>query len=81
LARYGEQVCRTQEEMKAWSQNLGHEKVQTTFSRYGDVAPHRQAEIPRSLAKPRAVDDNGKLAQILKIIGDRPVAAGDGDPI
>jgi hypothetical protein len=36
---------------KAWSQNLGHENVLTTFSSYGDVARHRQAEIIRALGK------------------------------
>jgi hypothetical protein len=46
----GERVCRTPEEFKAWSQNLGHEQVLTTFSSYGEVSPHRQAQIIRSLA-------------------------------
>jgi integrase len=45
LARHGEQVCRTPEEFKAWSQNLGHEQVLTTFTSYGAVAAHRQAEL------------------------------------
>ncbi len=31
LARLGEEVCKSPEEFKAWSQNLGHEKVLTTF--------------------------------------------------
>lgn len=51
LTRLGEAVCRTPEEFKAWSQNLGHEDVMTTFRSYGDVANERQAEILRSLAK------------------------------
>jgi hypothetical protein len=42
-------VCKSPEEYKAWSQNLGHENVLTTFSSYGDVAGYRQAEIIRSL--------------------------------
>jgi integrase len=50
LALLGGQRCKTPEEYKAWSQNLGHEKVLTTFSSYGDVAGHRQAEIIRSLS-------------------------------
>ena len=50
LAQLGERVCRTPEEFKAWSQNLGHEQVLTTFSSYGQVAPARQAEIIRRLA-------------------------------
>lgn len=45
LAQLGEQVCRTPEEFKAWSQNLGHEQVLTTFISYGQVAGHRQQEI------------------------------------
>ena len=41
----GERTCRTPEQFKAWSQNLGHEDVLTTFTSYGAVSPHRQAEI------------------------------------
>lgn len=51
LAQLGERTCRTPEEFKAWSQNLGHESVLTTFRSYGEVAGHRQAEILHSLAQ------------------------------
>jgi integrase len=51
LAQLGGQICESPEQYKAWSQNLGHEKVLTTFSSYGDVARHRQAEIIRGLDK------------------------------
>ena len=50
LAQLGQRLCRSPEEYKAWSQNLGHEGVMTTFSSYGTVAPTRQAEIIRDLA-------------------------------
>ena len=36
-------------ELKAWSQNLGHDDVLTTFTSYGTVAAHRQAEIMTDL--------------------------------
>ncbi|MEP0234583.1 MAG: tyrosine-type recombinase/integrase [Parasphingorhabdus sp.] len=49
LALIGERQCRTPEEFKAWSQNLGHEHVLTTFTSYGEVSSHRQAEILGSL--------------------------------
>jgi integrase len=49
LARLGEEVCRSPEEFKAWSQNLGHEKVLTTFLNYGSVAYERQGEIIRGM--------------------------------
>jgi hypothetical protein len=42
-------VCRTPEELKAWSQNLGHEDVMTTLRSYGEVPSPRQAEIIRNL--------------------------------
>jgi integrase len=45
LAVLGERLCVTAEDFKAWSQNLGHEHVLTTFTSYGAVAGHRQAEI------------------------------------
>lgn len=41
LARLGERVCRTPEEMKAWSQSLGHQDVLTTFRAYGEVPDER----------------------------------------
>ena len=50
LAQLGQQLCQTPEQFKAWSQNLGHEKVMTTFASYGEVAPARQADIIRELA-------------------------------
>lgn len=45
LAQMGERTCRTPEEFKAWSQNLGHESVLTTFTSYGEVSSRRQAQI------------------------------------
>jgi len=50
LVRLGEAVCQTPEEFKAWSQNLGHDKVLTTFLSYGQVESARQGEIIRGLA-------------------------------
>jgi hypothetical protein len=44
-ALLGGRICKSPEQYKAWSQNLGHENLLTTFSSYGDVAGHRQAEI------------------------------------
>ncbi len=53
VAQLGERVCRTPEEFKAWSQNLGHEQVSTTFTSYGQVGADRQAELIRHLAQRR----------------------------
>jgi integrase len=53
LARFGQTHCRTIEDFKAWSQNLGHDGVMTTLTSYGSVSTQRQAEIMRELAAPR----------------------------
>lgn len=49
LVQLGQTICRSPEEFKAWSQNLGHEHVLTTFTSYGEVAPLRQGEIIHAL--------------------------------
>jgi integrase len=49
LARLGQEVCKTPEKMKAWSQNLGHEDVMTTFRSYGQVHGDRQRQVLASL--------------------------------
>ncbi len=53
LAKLGEEICTTPEDFKAWSQNLGHEGVMTTFLSYGQVAEQRQSEILKQLAVPQ----------------------------
>ena len=49
LVKLGLEVCNSAEEFKAWSQNLGHEKVLTTLLNYGSVASERQGAIIRGL--------------------------------
>lgn len=45
VIRIGQQRCRTAEEYKAWSQNVGHNDVMTSLRSYGGVPLPRQAEI------------------------------------
>jgi len=49
LVQLGEKICQSPEAFKAWSQNLGHEGVLTTFYSYGQVAVARQGEIIKNL--------------------------------
>jgi len=53
LVQLGQEICKNPEQFKAWSQNLGHEKVLTTFLSYGEVACQRQGEIIRGLGTPQ----------------------------
>jgi integrase len=64
LVQLGERICTTPEHFKAWSQNLGHERVLTTFTSYGSVPAARQADLIRGLGKPEAVNDDARLAAI-----------------
>jgi len=66
LAQLGERVCRTPEELKAWSQNLGHEDVMTTLRSYGEVPSSRQAEIIRNLQ--RSQEPEMDVADALKAL-------------
>jgi integrase len=50
LGRIGQTRCRTPEELKAWSQNMGHSDVMTTLMNYGDVPLIRQGEIMKTLS-------------------------------
>lgn len=53
LVKYGDQVCQTREQFKAWSLNLGHDSVVTTISAYCPVSKERQAELIKGMnAKP-----------------------------
>ncbi len=49
LAHIGEERCSNPEEMKAWSQNLGHSNVSTTFQSYGNVHINRVGIILENL--------------------------------
>ncbi|WP_420415358.1 tyrosine-type recombinase/integrase [Roseibium sp.] len=51
LGMYMNEVCRTPEQFKAWSQNLGHEHLGTTISAYMPISRERQREIIAGLAK------------------------------
>ncbi len=62
LTLLGERVCKTAEEFKAWSQNVGHEHVLTTFMSYGKVSTGRQAELIRGLGQGQLTEEPERLA-------------------
>ncbi|MGB8656633.1 MAG: site-specific integrase [Candidatus Zixiibacteriota bacterium] len=64
--------CETGEQMKAVSQNFGHEHIATTFSSYANYDPQRLHEILKNLnfsKKPPKTDDE-KIEKIKKILLD-----------
>jgi integrase len=50
LALLGQRTNLSHEEMKAWSQNLGHSDMMTTLTSYGTISAARQREILDNLA-------------------------------
>lgn len=68
LVMLGEACCKSPEEFKAWSQNLGHEGVLTTFYSYGAVSPHRQAEIINALGASTNEATAAELAVVKKML-------------
>lgn len=49
------------EALKAWSQNLGHEKLDTTVNAYGNVSLDRQRAVIMSMhERPNEMDDENK---------------------
>jgi len=67
VSMLGQRKHMTVEEMKAWSQNMGHERIATTLTSYGPVSSHRQAELMRALAASdtRSPDIMSELEAIL----------------
>lgn len=56
LGHMTEQFCPRPEQLRAWSQNLGHENIRTTLSSYGKIDPYRQGEVMKALK----MQDTGK---------------------
>lgn len=48
LTRHAMTLDLSAQELKAWSQNLGHNDLLTTFNNYGTVPAHRQGELIRA---------------------------------
>ncbi len=51
LVKVAYDLCKTPEEFKAWSQNLGHSSPLTTFTSYGHIEAYNQGEIIKRLGK------------------------------
>lgn len=71
LVQLGQQRCRTAEDFKAWSQNMGHDDVMTSFRAYGAVSQDRQAEIIRDLDADGKTDEVFDQARMLRLMADQ----------
>ena len=61
-------VCPTPQQIKAWSQNLGHENVATTLTSYGKIDPHQQGDIIAAITLEASEPDDDVLAKIRALV-------------
>lgn len=61
-------ACERPDQIKAWSQNLGHENVATTLTSYGKIDPHRQGDVIASISLNRTGKDKDKMERIRAIL-------------
>ena len=74
LVRHAMSLDLNAEQMKAWSQNLGHESVMTTFTSYGHVPVHKQGELIRQSGtsdQSHNLADDPDVAALLRKIASR----------
>jgi integrase len=61
-------VCRSAREIKAWSQNLGHENIATTLTSYGSIDPHQQGELIGTISLTPVEGDGELIAKIRALV-------------
>ncbi len=74
LAHLAYELKLSPRELKAWSQNLGHDSVLTTLGSYGTLSPHEQADVIAALAHrtdPGADEVETALAKLQTALGRR----------
>lgn len=82
LVRFGERLCKTPEDFKAWSQNLGHEHPLTTFNSYGYIDEYNQGRIIKNLSKDKNNEKDTleeKVDELLKEFKKRDNACLDSN--
>jgi integrase len=81
LAQFAESHAPSIEHYKAWSQNLGHERMSTTLTSYGNMSPHRQGELVRSMAGVEEGRDDAQnralFEQFMRMVKGGFAASGD----
>ena len=66
LSELARDHCRTPEDYKAWSQNMGIDDVLTTFRSYGSVATGRQMELLTKFRNRGPLDDQDENYDVIE---------------
>ncbi|MEO5707147.1 MAG: site-specific integrase [Alteraurantiacibacter sp.] len=71
LVRHAMSLGLSIEAMKAWSQNLGHTDLLTTFTSYGSVPVHKQGELVRTASnRPEAGVNRDQIGALEALLAD-----------
>ncbi len=68
LTMLASRFCATPEEFKAYSQNIGHDNVLTTFTSYGYVDEFRQGEIVKGMKFKKGEVAESETSLMLKVM-------------
>jgi integrase len=68
LGHLMQSVCRSPRQIKAWSQNLGHENIATTLTSYGALDPYQQGEVIGAISLEPEPEDIKLLAKIRALV-------------
>jgi integrase len=68
LGHLMQKVCRSAQEIKAWSQNLGHQNIATTLTSYGNIDPHQQGEIIAAISLAPSHEDTELKARLRALL-------------
>jgi integrase len=68
LGHLMQSACRTPRQMKAWSQNLGHENIATTLTSYGTIDPYQQGEVIAAISLDPEAQGADLLAKIRALV-------------
>ena len=75
LVRHAMTLNLSPEAMKAWSQNLGHADVLTTFTSYGAVPVHRQGEFDPAAPQRRPQGRSEQVAALEAVLATMKAGA------
>jgi len=68
IMRHGYDLGLSVRELKAWSQNMGHESVHTSLASYGRLDDHEKADVMRGIGGRVGSDQADKVAAIKALV-------------
>ncbi len=68
IVQFGYECCKVPEDFKALSQNLGHNKMLTTFDSYGSIDESKQGNIIKRLSNNRKITNEALTNEEIKSI-------------